>query len=364
MKNEIFINKAILKHNNKYDYSIVNYINSYTKVIIICPIHGSFLQIPNNHLRGSGCIDCGVINSHNKQKDCNFIDDFINANNDKYDYSLVNYIDNKTKISVICKEHGTFEITPFNHKNGIGCKKCGIIARTEKRRKNNWLPDIVKLHGDKYDYSKSKYINSKTKIEIICRNHGSFFMKPGNHLRGQICYKCAFDVYDTTTFIDKSNIIFNSLYDYTNVKYINNKKKVEIICKNHDSFFISPTNHLQGQGCPKCNLSKGELKVSKYLESNLIKYEIQKKFNNCFSNKKKKLPFDFYLPEKNICIEYDGEQHFRPIDYFGGIDTFNKQKFNDSIKDKYCLDNDIRLIRIPFNRYNDIEDILLSEINK
>jgi len=72
MKNKIFIDKTILKHNNKYDYSLVNYINSYTKVIIICPIHGSFSQIPNNHLRGSGCIDCGVINSHISQKKLQF----------------------------------------------------------------------------------------------------------------------------------------------------------------------------------------------------------------------------------------------------------------------------------------------------
>jgi len=361
MKNKIFIDKTILKHNNKYDYSLVNYINSYTKVIIICPIHGSFSQIPNNHLRGSGCIDCGVINSHISQKNYNLIDDFIKVHNDRYDYSLVNYINNKTKISVICKEHGVFEVTPLNHKRGSGCKKCGVITRTEKRRKNDWLSDIIKLHGDKYDYSKSKYINSEIKIEIICKDHGSFFMKPGNHLRGQVCYKCAFSVYDTTSFIDKSNIIFNNLYDYSNVKYTNNKKKVEIVCKNHGSFFISPTNHLQGQGCNKCKLSKGENRIYNLLKEKGINYEVQYMFNDCLNIKK--LPFDFYLPEQNICIEYDGEQHFRPIDCFGGVKSFNELKQRDSIKDKYCLENNIKLIRIPFDKYDFIDDILISEIN-
>ena len=161
--------------------------------------------------------------------------------NSNYDYSKVKYLHSKIKVEIICKIHGSFFITPNNHLKGIGCNKCGIISRSSKRRNKNWLDSFRKIHNDIYDYSKVLYVNDKTKVEVICKEHGSFLVKPNNHLQGQKCYKCVFDVYDRKTFINKSNSIFNYLYDYTKVNYINNKTKVEIICKEPCSLQIIST---------------------------------------------------------------------------------------------------------------------------
>lgn len=228
-----------------------------------------------------------------------------------------------------------------------------------KLTQDEFIQKAISKHNNIYYYNNVIYYNSKIKVKIICKEHGIFEQVANYHLTGSGCVKCKLGGKSSTNkFIESASNIHNYKYDYRLVKYINCYTKVNIMCGCHGTFSQRPANHLKGEGCPKCNLSKGELKVSKYLESNLIEYEIQKKFNNCFSNKKKKLPFDFYLPEQNICIEYDGEQHFRPIDYFGGVKSFNELKQRDSIKDKYCLENNIKLIRIPFNKYDMINDIL------
>jgi len=364
MKNEIFINKSILKHGDIYDYSKVEYIKSSLKVIITCKIHGDFEQKPNGHLSGDKCPRCSTSNCRSSSLD--FIKKAELKHNSKYDYSVVNYINNKTKVDIICREHGLFTQTPNNHLRGQNCPKCNYrnVFNTE---------DFIKMSNiifnNKYNYSKVNYTKNNIKVEIICDKHKSFLITPASHLRGRGCNKCGkekMSVLNTKSLefiLSSFTDTHGYLYDYSNIKYSGTKSKVDIVCKIHGTFSQTPEKHISGNGCPKCNLSKGELKVAKYLESNLIEYEIQKKFNNCFSNKKKKLPFDFYLPEKNICIEYDGEQHFRPIDYFGGNETFEKQKERDIIKNNYCLENNIKLIRIPFDKYNHIESILDLEIN-
>jgi len=121
-------------------------------------------------------------------------------------------------------------------------------------------------------------------------------------------------------------------------------------------------NNKTRNGCPKCSLSKGERKIMAYLDKMDIEYISEFRINGC--KNQITLPFDFYLPKYNMCIEYDGEQHFRPIEYFGGIKTFEKQIERDKIKNDYYLDNNIKLIRIPFNMFDEIENILISELNK
>lgn len=146
------------------------------------------------------------------------------------------------------------------------------------------------------------------------------------------------------------------LYDYTKVNYKNNNTKVEIICKEHGSFLQSPKSHLRGDGCPKCSNSKGERRISTFLDKINIEYLTEFKFEDC----KDVLPlsYDFYIPKYNLCIEFDGEQHYRSIDWFGGEENFKKQQKRDYIKDMYCLDNKISLIRISYLEYDQIEDIL------
>ena len=190
----------------------------------------------------------------------------------------------------------------------------------------------------------------------ICKKHGIFNQQPNNHLSGQGCVLCRNENITLTLeeFIEKSQLVHGDRYDYSSTEYINNITKVKIICKKHGTFNQVPYNHYSNsQGCPKCRLSKGELMIERYLIENNISYESQKRFSGCVN--KKTLPFDFYLPDLNMCIEFDGKQHFESVGFWGGDDGLKYRQFNDSIKTGYCDDNDIRLVRISY-----ADDILVN----
>jgi very-short-patch-repair endonuclease len=161
-------------------------------------------------------------------------------------------------------------------------------------------------------------------------------------------------------FIVKSRNIHGEMYDYSLVDYKNYMTKVDIICSKHGIFKQTPNAHLQNQGCPLCRESKGEKRIRKYLSKRSVIFERQKKFSMC--KFKEELPFDFYLPEKNMLIEYDGRQHFEPINVFGGQMGLLETQRNDRIKNKFVEDNDISLLRINYKEYNKIEEILNLKI--
>jgi len=186
-----FINEAKLIHNNKYDYSLVNYINTDTKIKIICPIHGEFEQTPYKHIKGQGCKNCGYNKNSNLFR--NTIDDFIKKSikihGNKYDYSLVNYKTNKDRVKIICPIHGEFEQTPNAHIK-YGCKLCGYLKNTKLTEE--FINESKEINKNKYDYSLSEYINSYTNIKLICPIHGEFEQTPKNHLsQKQGCLKCS-----------------------------------------------------------------------------------------------------------------------------------------------------------------------------
>jgi very-short-patch-repair endonuclease len=349
-----FIEKSNIIHNNKYDYSLVEYINAYTKIKIICPIHGIFEQTPASHLKGHNCFYCYKDSLKSE------FDEFIKRSNEKhnhkYDYSKANYINKKTKLKIICPIHGIFEETPQNHYKNNGCKKCEKI-----NNQKIFIEKCNKIHNNKYDYSLVNYNGFKSNITIICPEHGKFKQLSDCHLRGHGCKKCA-DInkkLTTEEFIIKSNIIHNNKYDYSLVNYGNSSSKIKIICPLHGIFEQTSSEHLHGSGCPTCNDSKGERKISKYLSEHKIKFEKQMKFENCKNINL--LPFDFYLPEQNICIEFDGRQHYEIIEYFGGEERLKYTQNNDQIKNNFCKNNNIQLIRIKFDE--DINKILNNKIN-
>lgn len=281
---------------------------------------------------------------------------------EKYDYSKVEYINNYTKVDIICREHGVFSQKPNNHLNGSVCFKCGLENRIKTRTSKKWLSDFISVHGDKYNYSKVNYLKSSIRVIIICKNHGEFIQTPNSHLRGAGCKKCAVTkvgiLNRNEDWLSDFIYVHGDRYDYEKVEYIKNNKKVIITCKNHGDFHQTPNTHLRGRGCPKCNISKGESKIINILKSKNIEYIYQHRFYDC----KNILPlvFDFYLPSMKLCIEYDGIQHFKPIENFGGYKSYLVTKKNDSIKNTYCENNNIKLIRIPFDRYDYIENILLE----
>jgi hypothetical protein len=194
---EEFIQKARAVHGNRYDYSKVEYIHGQTKVIIICKEHGEFTQTPNSHTQGHGCKDC------NRDARTFSTEEFIQkaqaVHGDKYDYSKVEYIHSHTRAAIICEEHGEFTQTPNQHLRGSGCHKCGaeasaIYVAALRSNTKEFIEKAQAVHGDKYDYSKVEYVNWKTKVIIICKEHGEFLQRPDQHLRGSGCHKCANEI--------------------------------------------------------------------------------------------------------------------------------------------------------------------------
>ena len=275
---------------------------------------------------------------------------------DKYDYSLVEYKSAHVKVKIICPIHGIFEQEPNDHKRGFGCRKC---AGTQKLTNDEFIQKAKEIHGDKYDYSKVNYKNANTKIKILCPKHGMFKQTPYKHLLGQGCSTCANNIpYTTKQFIEKVKEKHKNKYDYSLVNYERANIKIKIMCPLHGIFKQKAYMHLKGNGCPQCKESKGEKIIRKYLESNNINFIYQKTFNNC--KNKKLLPFDFYVPYKNLLIEYDGIQHFKVINYFGGRKGFQNLKKNDEIKNKFAKENNIKLLRIPYYQFNNI----ISKLDK
>lgn len=191
---EQFIEKANKQHNNKYDYSNLVIGNVKTKVKIICPFHGEFEQNIHNHLKGSGCSKCnGGVDSKGNEK---FILDSKKVHGDKYDYSLVDYKNYKTNVTVICKEHGEFSQRPGHHTAGSGCPSCKVekIRKINKKTQDVFVEESSLIHKNKYDYSKTVYKGIKNKVFIICPEHGEFEQLADSHNKGKGCPRCSYSI--------------------------------------------------------------------------------------------------------------------------------------------------------------------------
>ena len=284
-----------------------------------------------------------------------FIENAKNVHGDRYDYSLVNYVNSRTVVDVICKEHGIFQQTPSNH---IGGQNCPVCMNKGKSNNERFIIAAKNIHGDRYDYTLVNYINNSIKIKIICNVHGGFKQRPQRHLQGDGCPKCNGGIkISQDEFIGRAINLHGDRYNYSRVKYVNSSTKVDIVCNIHGIFLMRPNNHLNGQGCPMCeNKSIGEKLIYKWLTDNSIKFETQKTFINC--KNQRQLPFDFYLPDYNTLIEYDGKQHHKPISYMGGQSGFEYRKLNDKIKNDYAKNNNIKLLRISYIERNNISIIL------
>jgi hypothetical protein len=358
---EEFISESIKIHGDKYDYSLVEYISNQEKVNIICKKHGIFKQTPLSHIvNKSGCRKCGYENTATKNKNTkvkkegykikylkeDFISDSILKWGNKYDYSLVEYVDSKTKVKIIYDDI-IYEQRPNLH-----------LKYPPERFMNQeiFLIKAKRKWGDKYDYSLVEYVSTKHLVKIIYEGE-VFEQYPHNHfiyapeLRNKLT---------TEDFISKAKEIHNNKYTYDDVVYINDRTNVNIKCPTHGYFLQKPNIHLRGSGCKRCSESFGEKAVAKFLDKYKIHYQREYKFKDC--RNKLPLPFDFYIPSIRTCIEFDGIQHYQPIEHFGGIDAYEKLKENDKIKSDYCEENYINLIKIKWYQVDDIETILYENL--
>lgn len=275
---------------------------------------------------------------------------------DLYDYSQVKYVNYTTPVTIICQIHREFQQKPREH---LSKKKCHKCDPSHKMTREEFIEKAQFVHGDRYDYSKVIYRGSKKKVIIICREHGDFEQQPTSHLAPTDCPKCGIikraksRAKDAPYFIAKARLVHDDLYDYSKVNYVNRSTNVTITCREHGEFHQAPANHYQGKGCSKCNNSRGETLIEKFLTAKGINYETQKKFDTCRNIFK--LPFDFYLPEYDVLIEFDGIQHFEARDRFEGVTGFENTKNNDLIKDKWVCQNGKTLLRIPYVELNMID---------
>jgi len=245
-----FIRKSEERHAGKgYGYENVEYVNSNTEVIIICPEHGEFLQKPCNHLQGYGCQTCAGNQRKNTEE---FIEQAIAVHGDTYDYEKVDYITCRDKVNIICPVHGEFEQRPDGHLAGRGCSDC----EWDKRRKSQeeFIQIASEIHGNFYSYEKVDYQNNRDDITITCPIHDDFEQRPSNHLHGNGCPECGDDRMRKTVeeFKEEAYAIHGDRYGYDKVIYRNRHTKVTITCPKHGDYEQRPGDHIKGYGCPRC----------------------------------------------------------------------------------------------------------------
>ena len=359
LNTKIFVKRAKEIHGEKYDYSKVVYSNNRKKVTIICPVHGEFQMSPKNHLKGQTCPKCAA-----KERAKNLvlkIDKFIEKakakHGDKYDYSKVEYTNNMDKIKIICPIHGEFLQRVSDHLHGCGCPKCG--GKT-KITNDEYIKRAKEKHGNKYDYSKTKYISSEQKITIICPIHGEFKQLPYDHLSGSGCQRCGIEnrtklkTHSKEQFINKAKQIHGDKYDYSKVEYNRSDEKVCIICPIHGEFWQFANDHLRGSNCPKCKhrISIPEEEIIEHINTIQPNIEIIKRNRTILRGKE----IDIYFPEYKIGIEYDG--------LIWHSTKYKEDKYYHLNKTKQCEEQGIRLIHIFEDEWLYKKEIVKSIISE
>lgn len=265
----------------------------------------------------------------------------------EFDYSETRYIDKYTKVKIICPIHGAFEIIPrnfFRYKHG--CGKCGQKLNTT----DVFIEKCIKKYGTKFSYTKVNYINSTTNVTITCPIHGDFEITPADFLRKEYgCPKCAKNYQLTTDdFINRSLKVHGNKYDYSKSIYVNKNTKVCIICPEHGEFWQKAEDHYLGHGCFACKL-KSQTKLLEKLKRSFPNETFTWEYTNTWLGKQR---IDICLEKYCVGIEYDGQQHYFPMNYFGGERSFKEQVEADALKNQKCKENGFTLFRVKYD-YSD-----------
>lgn len=348
---ETFVQLAKEIHGDKFDYSLVTEIKDCRdKVKVICPVHGVFEIEVFQHIKGKkkpvGCVLCDRENKLLKGSDIKKIIE------EKYDYDL-SLIDDEgrfraiDKVKIICPKHGviTKQVRHLvNEKEG--CPKCAK-QRDCKYSVQEFIELARAVHGDKYDYSLIKEIETViTRVPIICPVHGKFNQEVRKHLEGQGCRKCGRralgdKMFKTTdTFIKEANETHDGFYDYSKTEYVGCYDKVTITCPIHGDFQQVPYSHIQGHGCPKCNVSHKKLEnsVAQFVEE--LGYTIIRGNRSILYDKDTKFykEIDIYIPSLKAAIEVNGV-------YWHKLHEIRKPGYHIK-KNKLFKENGIKLLNV------------------
>ncbi len=267
-----FLLRCKEKHGDLYDYSCVDkYEGYFTKMTIICHVHGRFEQGAGLHMAGSHCQECAkaTIANHQRSSTETFILKARKVHGDKYTYDATVYSGVDTKVIISCPLHGHFEQTARVHLAGCGCQKCGLsengqvsYASRQKLSQEEVIRRIQAVHGDRYDVSQIDYKSVKEKIKLVCSLHGEFSILPSNvYYQRQGCHACGKLATSLSMRATQEDVIkrfqnaHGGLYDYSQVVYTGNIDKVKIICSVHGPFWQRANIHMDGHGCAACGNS-------------------------------------------------------------------------------------------------------------
>nr|DAZ69631.1 MAG TPA: restriction enzyme [Caudoviricetes sp.] len=346
------------------EYKMIGvYVNTYTKTLFRHNLCGyEWKAKPHNFHQGKRCPKCanqkkGLLKRLTKEEFINREPDLLNG-----EYEFVGeYITAGTKTLF---KHNTCEyewmIKPSDFHIGKRCPKCAI--RKQTLTKEVFIEREDDIQSGEY-LMIGRYVNRYTKT-LFRHNTCGYEWKalPQNFHAGKKCPKCAGNIKLTKEeFCEREKDVVSGEYEIIG-EYINANTKTLF---KHNlcgcEWKITPGHFYQGNRCPKCNQSKGEKRIYNILNLLNIPFEAQKRFNTC--KYKRTLPFDFYV-SNSFLIEYDGEQHFRPVDYFGGDKVYKTSQLRDNIKTKWAKDNGIPLVRIPYTEFDNIEQIIKDNIEK
>lgn len=375
-KTEQFILKANKKHNGFYVYDRVEYISCFGMVEVECPLHGYFNIKASSHLVGRTCPLCakerirrGSDKRIPKKKTTEqFIEAAKMLHDDRYDYTETIYIKATDRLKVKCNMHQeSFMIYPNDHlKRGGGCKKCGITRTSNSKRYDTleFKQLLETKHGPEYSYDKLNYIDCHTPVTITCNKHGDFKILPQSILKSK-CPKCVKEEHaikyrmTLEEFKCRSEKAHGSKYGYHEVDYLGCDKRVKILCKKHNEFFYQlPSHHIRGVGCPRCKESKGEVAIRNYLIDHSINFTSQHSTPECKNEGRLYFDFAILLDNKILIVEFNGLQHYKAVKYFGGIVRLKRCQENDNIKKEYCIANNIPMLIIKYNEFNEIASML------
>ena len=372
---EEFLNKVKSCNHNNIDYSLFRYGGNNKKGVCRCGVCGYVWEtVPMSLFKNHGCPECAKM-----KKSLNLtnttdgvIKKFRETHGDRYDYSKVIYINDKTKVEIVCKEHGSFWQTPSSHIQGRGCPKCsGGINLTQEEFEER----MSKKYKD-IDFSEFKYVNAFTPGKCKCKICSNVWETTYSSLIHAIvgCPECATNsrkLKRTDTlelFIKKYKEKYpENNYDFSKSEYVNSLTKFNVVCKKHGEFSVRPNQLMSGCGCPRCNDSKLEKLIREKL-TQLGIYFIQGGYYDWIVNPdtKHKMTLDFYIPNKKIAIECQGVQHFAPIDIFGGEMTLKENIFKDTFKKEACVNNGVELVYFLDEKYNGFmkhDDVFFNNID-
>lgn len=280
---------------------------------------------------------------------------------ESFEYKLLSeeYINNKTKLQLQCPKGHICEIRYGDFKKGVRCKMCSSNYRPKFTYE--YVKEYIENEG--YKLLSKEYINANSNITVECPNGHIFETRFGRFKNGARCQKCHLANNNLNTVHSyeyvKEQLLLKG-YKLLSDKYVNAHTKILVECPNGHKFETKYNALQQGFGCPYCNESKGEKEISRILCELNVDYMQQYRINDC--KFKYTLPFDFYLPQYNVLIEFDGEQHYKIFKHFGGLDKFIDTKIRDTIKNEYCKKNNIKLIRIPYWEFDNIKETLIREL--